>query len=133
MKGEKMPAIKMTINLPDSIRQILKLAPWGNRQATSSICKSIDRYNLIIKAEKKSVQELFSLAELNLFFELCKNKNFIPAEKCKDGILLEVANASDDFLNGFNRSEIIEKLQNLTTVQSVALVEVMEDFADKLK
>ena len=126
-----MPAIKMTINLPDSIRQILKLAPWGNRQATSSICKSIDRYNLIIKAEKKSVQELFSLAELNLFFELCKNKNFIPAEKCKDGILLEVANASDDFLNGFNRSEIIEKLQNLTTVQSVALVEVMEDFADK--
>lgn len=128
-----MPAIKMTINLPDSIRQILKLAPWGNRQATSSICKSIDRYNLIIKAEKKSVQELFSLAELNLFFELCKNKNFIPAEKCKDGILLEVANASDDFLNGFNRSEIIEKLQNLTTVQSVALVEVMEDFADKLK
>lgn len=123
----------MTINLPDSIRQILKLAPWGNRQATSSICKSIDRYNLIIKAEKKSVQELFSLAELNLFFELCKNKNFIPAEKCKDGILLEVANASDDFLNGFNRSEIIEKLQNLTTVQSVALVEVMEDFADKLK
>lgn len=128
-----MPAIKMTINLPDSIRQILKLAPWGNRQATSSICKSIDRYNLIIKAEKKSVQELFSLAELNLFFELCKNKNFIPAEKCKDGILLEVANASDDLFENLNRSEIIGKLQNLTTVQSVALVEVMEDFADKLK
>lgn len=126
-----MPAIKMTINLPDSIRQILKLAPWGNRQATSSICKSIDRYNLIIKAEKKSVQELFSLAELNLFFELCKNKNFIPAEKCKDGILLEVANASDDLFENLNRSEIIGKLQNLTTVQSVALVEVMEDFADK--
>ena len=123
----------MTINLPDSIRQILKLAPWGNRQATSSICKSIDRYNLIIKAEKKSVQELFSLAELNLFFELCKNKNFIPAEKCKDGILLEVANASDDLFENLNRSEIIGKLQNLTTVQSVALVEVMEDFADKLK
>lgn len=128
-----MPAIKMTINLPDSIRQILKLAPWGNRQATSSICKSIDRYNLIIKAEKKSVQELFSLAELNLFFELCKNKNFIPAEKCKDGILLEVANASDDLFENLNRSEIIGKLQNLTTVQSVALVEVLEDFADKLK
>lgn len=126
-----MPAIKMTINLPDSIRQILKLAPWGNRQATSSICKSIDRYNLIIKAEKKSVQELFSLAELNLFFELCKNKNFIPAEKCKDGILLEVANASDDLFENLNRSEIIGKLQNLTTVQSVALVEVLEDFADK--
>ena len=121
----------MTINLPDSIRQILKLAPWGNRQATSSICKSIDRYNLIIKAEKKSVQELFSLAELNLFFELCKNKNFIPAEKCKDGILLEVANASDDLFENLNRSEIIGKLQNLTTVQSVALVEVLEDFADK--
>lgn len=126
-----MPAIKMTINLPDSIRQQLKLAPWGNRQATSSICKAIDRYNLIIKAEKKSVQELFSLAELNLFFELCKNKNFIPAEKCKDGILLEISNASDDLFENLNRSEIIGKLQNLTTVQSVALVEVMEDFADK--
>ena len=126
-----MPAIKMTINLPDSIRQILKLAPWGNRQATSSICKSIDRYNLIIKAEKKSVQELFSLAELNLFFELCKNKNFIPAEKCKDGILLEVANASDDLFENLNRSEITGKLQNLSTIQSVALVEVLEDFADK--
>lgn len=126
-----MPAIKMTINLPDSIRQILKLAPWGNRQATSSICKSIDRYNLIIKAEKKSVQELFSLAELNLFFELCKNKNFIPAEKCKDGILLEVANASEDLFENLNRSEIIGKLQNLSTIQSVALVEVLEDFADK--
>ena len=126
-----MPAIKMTINLPDSIRQILKLAPWGNRQATSSICKSIDRYNLIIKAEKKSVQELFSLAELNLFFELCKNKNFIPAEKCKDGILLEVANASDDLFENLNRSEIIGKLQNLSTIQSVALVEILEDFADK--
>ena len=126
-----MPAIKMTINLPDSIRQILKLAPWGNRQATSSICKSIDRYNLIIKAEKKSVQELFSLADLNLFFELCKNKNFIPAEKCKDGILLEVANASDDLFENLNRSEIIGKLQNLSTIQSVALVEVLEDFADK--
>ncbi len=126
-----MPAIKMTINLPDSIRQQLKLAPWGNRQATSSICKAIDRYNLIIKTEKKSVQELFSLAELNLFFELCKNKNFVPAEKCKDGILLEISNASEDFFNGFNRSEIIEKLQNLTTVQSVALVEVLEDFKDQ--
>lgn len=126
-----MPAIKMTINLPDSIRQILKLAPWGNRQATSSICKSIDRYNLIIKAEKKSVQELFSLAELNLFFELCKNKNFVPAEKCKDGILLEVANASDDLFENLNRSEITGKLQNLSTIQSVALVEVLEDFADK--
>ena len=126
-----MPAIKMTINLPDSIRQILKLAPWGNRQATSSICKSIDRYNLIIKAEKKSVQELFSLAELNLFFELCKNKNFIPAEKCKDGILLEVANASDDLFENLNRLEITGKLQNLSTIQSVALVEVLEDFADK--
>lgn len=126
-----MPAIKMTINLPDSIRQILKLAPWGNRQATSSICKSIDRYNLIIKAEKKSVQELFSFAELNLFFELCKNKNFIPAEKCKDGILLEVANASDDLFENLNRSEIIGKLQNLSTIQSVTLVEVLEDFADK--
>ena len=121
----------MTINLPDSIRQILKLAPWGNRQATSSICKSIDRYNLIIKAEKKSVQELFSLAELNLFFELCKNKNFIPAEKCKDGILLEVANASDDLFENLNRLEITGKLQNLSTIQSVALVEVLEDFADK--
>lgn len=126
-----MPAIKMTINLPDSIRQILKLAPWGNRQATSSICKSIDRYSLIIKAEKKSVQELFSLAELNLFFELCKNKNFVPAEKCKDGILLEVANASDDLFENLNRSEITGKLQNLSTIQSVALVEVLEDFADK--
>ena len=126
-----MPAIKMTINLPDSIRQILKLAPWGNRQATSSICKSIDRYNLIIKAEKKSVQELFSLAELNLFFELCKNKNFVPAEKCKDGILLEVANASDDLFENLNRSEITGKLRNLSTIQSVALVEVLEDFADK--
>lgn len=126
-----MPAIKMTINLPDSIRQQLKLAPWGNRQATSAICKAIDRYNLIIKPEKKSVQELFSLAELNLFFGLTQNKNFVPSEKCKDGILLEVANASDELLNGFNRSEIIEKLQKLTTVQSVALVEVLEDFKDQ--
>lgn len=126
-----MPAIKMTINLPDSIRQQLKLAPWGNRQATSAICKTIDRYNLIIKSEKKAVQELFSLAELNLFFELCQKKNFIPAEKCKDGILLEVLNASDESLNGLNRSEIKAKLQNLSTIQSVALVEVLEDFADK--
>ena len=120
----------MTINLPDSIRQQLKLASWGNRQETSAICKSIDRYNLIIHSEKKAVQEKFSLAELNLFYELCLNKNFVPAEKCKDGVLLEVANASDQSLNGLNRSEITGKLQNLTTIQSVALVEVLEDFAE---
>lgn len=126
-----MPSIKMTINLPDSIRQQLKLAPWGNRQATSAICKTIDRYDLIIKPEKKQVQEMFSLAELNLFFELCKKNNFIPAEKCKDGILEAVKNAPDESLNGLNRSEIKAKLQNLSTIQSVALVEVLEDFADK--
>ncbi len=121
----------MTINLPDSIREILKLAPWGNRQATSSICKSIDRYNLIIKPEKKAVQEIFSLAELNLFYELCKAKNFVPATKCIDGILLEVANASDSAFNGLDRLEITNKLQKLTAIQSIALVELLEDFADK--
>lgn len=126
-----MPSIKMTINLPDGIRQQLKLAPFGNRQATSSICKTIDRYNLLIKSEKQSVQKKFSLAELNLFFNLCKNQNFVPAEKCKDGILLEVANASDESLNGFNRSALTEKLQSLTIIQSVALVEVLEDFKEQ--
>lgn len=126
-----MPATKMTINLPDSIRKQLKLAPFGNRQATSSICKAVDRYNLIIKSEKKSVQELFSLTELNLFFELCKNINFVPAEKCKDGILLELANIPEETLKDLNRSVIIEKLKKLTTIQGVALVEVLEDFAEK--
>ena len=121
----------MTINLPDGIRQQLKLAPWGSRQATSSICKTIDRYNLLIKTEKQSVQKKFSLAELNLFFNLCRNQNFVPAEKCKDGILLEVANASDESLKGFNRSDLTEKLQNLTIIQSVALVEVLEDFKEQ--
>lgn len=126
-----MPAIKMTINLPDSIRQQLKLAPWGNRQATSAICKTIDRYNLIIKSEKKAVQEMFSLAELNLFFELCKKNNFIPAEKCKDGILVAVAEAPENVFGDLNRSEITEKLNRLSTIQNVALVEVLEDLADK--
>ena len=125
-----MPSIKMTINLPDSIRQQLKLAPWGNRQATSAICKSIDRYNLVMSKEIKAIQEVFTLSELNLIFELCRKINFVPAEKCKDGILLEVANASDESLNGLNRSEITGKLQNLTTIQSVALVEVLEDFTE---
>lgn len=125
-----MPSIKMTINLPDSIRQQLKLAPWGNRQATSAICKSIDRYNLVMSKEIKAIQEVFTLSELNLIFELCRKINFVPAEKCKDGILLEVANASDESLNGLNRSEITGKLQNLTTIQSVALVDVLEDFAE---
>ena len=87
-------------------------------------------FRLQTLSEKKAVQEKFSLAELNLFYELCLNKNFVPAEKCKDGILLEVANASDESLNGLNRSEITGKLQNLTTIQSVALVEVLEDFAE---
>ena len=126
-----MASTKMTLNLPDSIRQMLKLAPWGNRQTTGSICKAIERYNLIIKPEKKAVEAMFSLAELNLFFELCKNKNFVPAEKCKDGILVEVANASDSAFNGLDRAELTKKLQNLTTIQSVALVELLEDFADK--
>ena len=125
-----MPSIKMTINLPDSIRQQLKLATWGNRQATSAICKSIDRYNLVMSKEIKAIQEVFTLSELNLIFELCRKINFVPAEKCKDGILLEVANASDESLNGLNRSEITGKLQNLTTIQSVALMEVLEDFAE---
>lgn len=79
----------------------------------------------------KAIQEVFTLSELNLIFELCRKINFVPAEKCKDGILLEVANASDESLNGLNRSEITWKLQNLTTIQSVALVEVLEDFAEK--
>ena len=127
-----MPSVKMTINLPDSIRQQLKLAPWGNRQATSAICKTIDRYNLIIKSEKKAVQEMFSLAELNLFFELCKKNNFIPAEKCKDGILEAVKNAPEKiFSNGLEKNTIIEKLEQLSVVQNVALVEVLEDFSDK--
>ena len=128
--GIKCHLSKWQSILPDSIRQQLKLAPWGNRQATSAICKSIDRYNLIIHSEKKAVQEKFSLAELNLIFGLCRKINFVPAEKCKDGILLEAANASDESLNGLNRSEITGKLQNLTTIQSVALVDVLEDFAE---
>lgn len=126
-----MPSVKMTINLPDSIRQQLKLAPWGNRQATSAICKTIDRYDLIIKSEKKAVQEMFSLAELNLFFELCKKNNFIPAEKCKDGILEAVKNAPENLFGDLSRSEITEKLNRLSTIQNVALVEVLEDFSDK--
>ena len=127
-----MPSIKMTINLPDSIRQQLKLAPWGNRPATGAICKTIDRYNLIIKPEKKQVQEMFSLAELNLFFELCKKNNFIPAEKCKNGILEAVENAPDEiFSNGLEKNTIIEKLEQLSVVQNVALVEVLEDLNER--
>ena len=125
-----MPSIKMTINLPDSIREILKLAPWGNRQATSSICKTVDRYNLIIGIEKKSIKEMFSLAELNLFYNLCENENFIPATKCKEIILLKVSNADNDLFKGLNRPEIINKLQNLTLTQNIALVEVIEDLRD---
>ena len=128
-----MPAIKMTINLPDSIRQILKLAPWGNRQATSSICKSIDRYNLIMSKEIKAIQEVFSLSELNLIFELCKKINFIPADKCKDAILLEAANSPDDlFFNArIDRNQLIEKLKNLSLIQNVALVEFIESANEK--
>lgn len=128
-----MPAIKMTINLPDSIRQQLKLAPWGNRQATSAICKAIDRYNLIISKEIKAIQEVFSLSELNLIFELCKKISFIPADKCKDAILLEVANIPDDlFFNvRIDRNQLIEKLKNLSLIQNVALVEFIESANEK--
>ena len=128
-----MPAIKMTINLPDSIRQQLKLAPWGNRQATSAICKAIDRYNLIISKEIKAIQEVFSLSELNLIFELCKKISFIPADKCKDAILLEAANSPDDlFFNvRIDRNQLIEKLKNLSLIQNVALVEFIESANEK--
>ena len=127
-----MPSIKMTINLPDSVRKMLQLAPWGNRQATNAICKTIDRYNLILKPSKFLIKEMFSLAELNLFYELCKDKKFVPAEKCKDEILLQVVNASDEIfdLSGLDRNEIKNKLQNLSVIQNVALVEVIEDFAE---
>ena len=128
-----MPAIKMTINLPDSIRQQLKLAPWGNRQATSAICKAIDRYNLIISKEIKAIQEVFSLSELNLIFELCKKISFIPADKCKDAILLEAANSPDDlfFHARIDRNQLIEKLKNLSLIQNVALVEFIESANEK--
>lgn len=56
----------------------------------------------------------------------CRNKNFVPASKCIDGILLEVANATDSIFDGLDRSEITSKLQKLTTIQSVALVEVLD-------
>ena len=128
-----MPAIKMTINLPDSIRQMLKLAPWGNRQATSAICKSIDRYNLIMTKEIKAIQEVFSLPELNLIFELCKKINFIPSDKCKDAILLKAANSSDDLFSntGIDRNQLMEKLKNLSLIQNVALVEFIESASEK--
>jgi hypothetical protein len=126
-----MPSIKMTINLPEKIREILKLAPWGNRQATSSICKSIDRYNLIIESEKKYIKELFSLSELNLFYILCKN-DFIPATKCKDKIILSVTFASDENILPHNKKALLDKLKNLTLIQNVALVEVIEDLSDSL-
>ena len=123
----------MTINLPDSIRQMLKLAPWGNRQATSAICKSIDRYNLIMTKDIKAIQEVFSLPELNLIFELCKKINFIPSDKCKDAILLEAANSPDDlFFNvRIDRNQLIEKLKNLSLIQNVALVEFIESANEK--
>lgn len=121
-----MPSTKITINLPDSIRQVLKLAPWGNRQATSAICKTIDRYNLIMSKEIRAIQEVFSLSELNLIFELCRKINFVPADKCKDAILLEAANSPDDLFNGIDRNKLVEKLKNLSLIQNVALVEFIE-------
>lgn len=127
-----MPATKMTVNLPDFVRQKLKLAPFGNRSSATEISKKIDRYFLLIDEEKKYIKQFFSLAELNLFYELCKNERFIPAVKCKDGILLKVVNASEEVFtaSGLERTALQERLQGLTTIQSIALVEILEDYSE---
>lgn len=127
-----MPATKMTVNLPDFVRQKLKLAPFGNRSSATEISKKIDRYFLLIDEEKKYIKNYFTLAELNFFYELCKSEKFIPASKCRDGILLKVVNASEEVFagSGFNRNALKERLQGLTTIQCVALVETLEDLSD---
>lgn len=120
----------MTINLSDNIRKLLKLPPWGNRQAANAISSKVERYSLIMAEEKNQIIMMFPIEEIELFHNLCKNTKFVPAIKCKDGILLEVVNAADDMFNGLDRNKIKNKLQSLTTLQNIALVEVLEDYAD---
>lgn len=124
-----MAATKTSVYMTDTLRQKLRIAPFGERGASEAVSIVIDRYSLIIRAEQKKLKEIFSDSEFQAMNNACSSTSWKPAEACRDGVLHNVQDSTQEELsNDVGKSNLEKKLQSLSVSQQLALVEMIEQY-----
>lgn len=130
-----MASTKTSVYMTDALREKLRIAPFGERGASEAVSLTIDRYSLIVKAEKKKLQGIFSDNEFLAMFNACSSASWRPAEACRDGVLHNVQDSTKEELSMYDvdRTALEEKLQSLSVSQQLALVEMVEAYWESQK
>jgi hypothetical protein len=125
-----MPATKTSIYLSDEMRKKLHVPPYGERGASESVSKIVDRYTSLMFTERKKVRDIFTQEEMNVMYNAGNGTVWEPADAIRNGVLADIQDSTDSEIISFgaDRKTLENKLLQLTTAQQFALVEEIELF-----
>ena len=98
---------------------------------SNRISRIIDRYTVIIEADRKYLEELFTENEWNAMRQACNVTIWEPASIIRYGVQanIEDSTAAEIEMYDVKKDELLAKLQPLTIAQRFALVELLEVMA----
>src|SRR3989339_813496 len=100
-----------------------------NEGQSATITRIMDRYDVFMRIERRTIREIFSRDELNLILRNALLKTFGPVEGILGAVLDDVISQLDAvFLShGVDRDALIGKLKILTPGQQLSLVDWIEE------
>ncbi|ADK81592.1 hypothetical protein [Sediminispirochaeta smaragdinae] len=108
-----------------------KLDPLVKRHGGASRAITIvaDRYEELMKREKRTLRELFSDGEVNLMLNNALSTAYEPGAVIPGAVLADTEDEIDAQFEyfGVNRGDIIKKLRSLNIGQQFALVDYLEE------
>ena len=107
-----------------------KLRIDGDRSVgmSTAVNRAVDRLDMIIASEEKTLLELFTNDEWNAMRNTTNGTIWEPAAVIRGGMMAEIQDRLDDELVSFGayRDELEPKLATLTVSQQVALIDMIE-------
>lgn len=103
---------------------------WGKDGSISApLTTFADRYDAIMRAERRTLRELFTPRERDLMIANAPNMSSLPGDLVLEAVLIAMEDVADSVfeLYGVDRSALLDKLRALTPGQRAALVDWLED------
>ena len=123
---------KTSVYIPDRIRELLRLAPYGSRTPSAIVNTVADRYAQLIFIGQRKLQSFFTDEEFAAMCNACSSTDWTPATTLRSGVLINVEDADEAELLGVDKKKLVEKLSTLSPLEQFALVEKIEAYWDSV-
>jgi hypothetical protein len=100
-----------------------------NEGQSATITRIMDRYDVFMRIERRTIRDLFTLDELSLMHEAALYKVYDFAEGIFGSVLDDAINKAESIFRQHNvdRDNLVKKLKGLTPGQQLALVDWLEE------